>query len=123
MPQKYISEMNESMKRRVASGMRENVYWVRASVIPVGVHGDLASERGNSHERKREEWLGLERSPLAATRFVSLDAEVQETQSGAQASAFAYRDERDRDRWAAPCRVTTASDFIRDDAKCTTWQR
>ena len=66
---------------------------------------------------------GLERSPLAATRFVSLDAEVQETQSGAQASAFAYRDERDRDRWAAPCRVTTASDFIRDDAKCTTWQR
>lgn len=69
MPQKYISEMNESMKRRVASGMRENVYWVRASVIPVGVHGDLASERGNSHERKREEWLGKESARCNSVRF------------------------------------------------------
>ena len=73
---------------------------------------------------------GKGRSPMAADRLVSLDAEVQETQSGAQPSAFAYRDEAegDRDRWMdgprarARCRVTTASDFIRD-AKCTTWQR
>ena len=68
---------------------------------------------------------GWERSPIAAAGLVSSDASVQETQSGAQPSAFAYRDgtEGDRDRWAAPwCRVTTASDIVRH-AKCTTWQR
>ena len=100
MLQKVSSEVNESMKSHLWNARKCTLSERCAFTVPWPGGKATVTSREKEGER-RYGMAGKGRSPMAAHRLVSLDAEVQETQSGAQPSAFAYRDEAegDRDRW------------------------